>query len=102
MPRPLAASAVADIEAKIAKLLGHEAVKVKPYGRHFLIQMDDNGQPDTVARLTQIDSKTYGISFKSHSGRWEPLPEEGTRDEMVTALVEELGPYLDPANYSSN
>jgi hypothetical protein len=28
---------------------------VKPYGRHFLIQMDDNGEPDTVARLTQID-----------------------------------------------
>ena len=42
MPQPLAAAA--DIEAKIAKILGHEAVKVKPYGRHFLIQIDDNGE----------------------------------------------------------
>jgi hypothetical protein len=29
MPQPLAAAA--DIETKIAKILGHQAVKVKPY-----------------------------------------------------------------------
>jgi hypothetical protein len=57
------------------------------------------GQLDTIARLTQIDSKTYGASFKSHTGCWDPLPEEGTRDKMITMLVKELGPYLDPANY---
>ena len=96
------ALAAADIEKKIGKLVGHEAVKVKPYGRHFLIQIDDNGQPDTVARLTQINTRTYGVSFKSHTGRWEPLPEEGTREEMITVLVDELGPYLDPTNYTSN
>jgi len=100
MPNPSAAAlAAAEIEQKISRLMGHEAVKVKPYGRHFLIQMDDNGQPDTVARLTRLDSRTYGVSFKSHTGRWEPLPEEGSRDEMITVLVDELGPYLDPANY---
>ena len=97
MPQPLAA--VAEIETKIARILGHEAVKVKAYGRHFLIQINDNGQLDTIARLTQIDPKTYGVSFKSHTGRWDPLPEEGSRDEMITLLVGELGPYLDPANY---
>ena len=43
--------------------------------------------------------QTYGVSFKSHTGRWDPLPEEGSRDEMITLLVEALGPYLDPANY---
>jgi hypothetical protein len=42
MPQPLATAA--DIETKIAKILGHEAVKVKSYGRHFLIQIDDNGE----------------------------------------------------------
>ena len=97
MPQPLAAAA--DIATKIAKILGHEAVKVKPYGRHFLIQIDDNGQLDTIARLTQINPKTYGVSFKSHTGRWDPLQEEGSRDEMIAMLVEELGPYLNPANY---
>jgi hypothetical protein len=42
MPQPLAAAA--EIETKIAKILSHQAVKVKPYGRHLLIQIDDNGQ----------------------------------------------------------
>jgi hypothetical protein len=99
MPKPGAALAASDVETKLRKILGHEAVTVKPYGRHFLIQMDDNGQPDTVARITQLDPRTYGASFKSHTGRWDPLPEEGTRDEMITVLAEELGPYFDPANY---
>ncbi len=99
MPKPAAALAASDVEIKIRKILGHDGVTVKPYGRHFLIQMDDNGQPDTVARITQIDSKTYGASFKSHIGRWDPLPDEGTCDEMIAVLAEELGPYFDPANY---
>jgi len=99
MPKPGAALAASDVETKLRKILGHEAVTVKPYGRHFLIQMDDNGQPDTVARITQLDPRTYGASFKSHTGRWDPLPEEGTRDEMIAMLAEELGPYFDPANY---
>ena len=99
MPKPAALLAASDIEKKIRKAIGHEAITVKPYGRHFLIQIDDGGQPDTVARITQIDSKTYGASFKSHTGRWDPLPDEATRDEMITILVDELGPYLDPANY---
>jgi hypothetical protein len=37
--------------------------------------------------------------FKSHTGRWDPLPDEGDRDEMIALVVDELGPYLDPANY---
>jgi hypothetical protein len=67
--------------------------------RKVEVQMDDQGQPDTVARITQLDPRTYGASFKSHTGRWDPLPEEGTRDEMIAVLAEELGPYFDPANY---
>jgi hypothetical protein len=94
-----AALAASDIEKKIQKLLGHEAVTVKPYGRNFLIQMEDNGQLDTLARITQIDSRTYGAAFKSHTGRWDPLPDVETRDEIITILVEELGPYFDPGNY---
>ena len=96
---PAVAIAASDVEKKLRAALGHEAVTVKPYGRHFLIQMDDNGELDTVARLTQINSRTYGAAFKSHTGRWDPLSEEGSRDEMITVLAEELGPYFDPANY---
>lgn len=101
MPKPAALLGAADIEKKLRQALGHDAVTVKPYGKHFLIQLNYDDEPDTIARLTQLDSRTYGAAFKSLTGRWEPLPDEGTRDEMIAVVVEELGPYLDPANYSS-
>ena len=37
--------------------------------------------------------------FRTHTGRWEPLPDEGTRDEMLEIVLEEFGPYLMPDNY---
>jgi hypothetical protein len=99
MPKPAALLGAADVEKKLRQALGHEAVTVKPYGKHFLIQIDHDGEPDTIARITQLDPRTYGAAFKSHTGRWEPLSEEGSRDEMITVVGEELGPYLDPDNY---
>ena len=84
---------------RLRELLGHDKVVVKPYGRHFLVQVEDEASPDTVARITKLDTRTWGASFKSHTGRWDPLPDEGNRDEMITQVVNELGPYLDPANY---
>ena len=101
MPKPAALLGAADVEKKLRQALGHDAVTVKPYGKHLLIQLNYDNEPDTIARITQLDTRTYGAAFKSLTGRWEPLPDEGTRDEMITVVVEELGPYLDPANYSS-
>lgn len=99
MPKPAIVMEAADIEQRLRELLGHDKVVVKPYGRHFLVQVEDEAGPDTVARITKLDTRTWGASFKSHTGRWDPLPDEGNRDEMITQVVNELGPYLDPANY---
>ena len=77
MPKPAALLGASDVEKKLRQTLGHEAVTVKPYGKHFLIQIDNEGEPDTIARITQLDSRTYGAAFKSHAGRWDPLSEEG-------------------------
>ncbi len=99
MPKPAIVMEAADIEQRLRELLGHDKVVVKPYGHHFLVQVEDEASPDTVARIMKLDTRTWGASFKSHTGRWDPLPDEGNRDEMITQVVNELGPYLDPANY---
>ena len=99
MSRPDAVLAAAEVEATLQKILGHHQVKVRPYGHHLLIQMDLGDEVETVARLTEYDSRTYGIGFKSHRRRWEPLPEEGTLEEMTEAVASQLGPYLTPENY---
>ncbi|MCY1223340.1 hypothetical protein D9M72_354620 [compost metagenome] len=52
-----------------------------------------------VARLTELGRNRYGAAFRSHSGRWEPLPGNGTLGEMAEVVVTLLHLYLQPDNY---
>ncbi|MCY1209537.1 hypothetical protein D9M72_211910 [compost metagenome] len=52
-----------------------------------------------VARLTELGRNRYGAAFRTHSGRWEPLPGAGSLDEMAQLVVTLLEPYLQPDNY---
>lgn len=58
-----------------------------------------NLDPIVVARLTELGRNLYGAAFRSHSGRWEPLPGSGPLDEMAQIVVTLLEPYLQPDNY---
>lgn len=88
----------AELQRQLATLTGHGLAHVKPYGKHLLIQMHRGDSFDTIARLTETDRNTYSSAFRSHTGRWEPLP--GTGDLATTAalVVALLAPYFDPDN----
>jgi len=96
MPTFEAKAKAAELQRQIATLTGHDLAQVKPYGKHLLIQMHRNDSVDTIARLTELARNSYSSAFRSHTGRWEPLP--GTGDLATTAdlVVSLLGPYLDP------
>ncbi len=51
---------------------------------------------DTMARLTEIGRNSYEAAFRSHTGRWEPLPGTGNIIEVAVMVVALLAPYLDP------
>ena len=95
MPTLDAQAKAAELQRQIATLTGHELARVKPYGKHLLIQMHRDDGVDTVARLTELGRNAYSSAFRSHTGRWEPLP--GTSDLATTAdlVVSLLGPYLE-------
>ena len=101
MPTPHAQGKAAELQRQLATLTGHQRARVKPYGKHLLIQMHSDGSEenddsvDTVARLTELGRNSYSSAFRSHTGRWEPLP--GTGDLATTAelVVSLLGPSLD-------
>jgi hypothetical protein len=99
MPSPEAVHEAATLQDELRSLLGHQKVGVRPYGQHLLIQMLTDDEPHTVARLTNHGSKHYGAAFRTHSGRWEPLPGGGSRTEAAELVVTLLGAYLDPVNY---
>ena len=94
MPKVETASAAADLQTRLRKILGHNQVSVKPYGDHLLIQMVGEDKSDTVARLTKLDRSTYSAAFRNGSGRWEPLPGTGSSQEMAELVTTLLEPYL--------
>jgi hypothetical protein len=96
MPTLDARARAAELQRQIATLTGHDLAHVKPYGKHLLIQMHSDDGVDTIARLTELARNTYSSAFRSHTGRWEPLP--GTADLATTAdlVVSLLRPYFEP------
>jgi len=74
MPALPAKHYAAELQRQLRSLLGHEQIITQAYGRHLLIKRLDDDEPTIVARLTELARNRYGAAFRSHSGRWEPLP----------------------------
>ena len=97
MPAPLAQARAAELQRHLAELTGHGAAHVRPYGKHLLIQMHRDDSIDTVARLTEVARNQYTAAFRSHTGRWEPLPASAAGLRQSAQLVSTLlAPYLEP------
>lgn len=84
------------LQAALRTLLHHDAVVVRPYGAHLVVDVlyPDGSEP--TARLTSIGDDAFEAAFRNQSGRWEPLPGEGTLDEMAALMVDMLSLYLTP------
>jgi hypothetical protein len=57
MPTPQTQGKAAELERQLATLTGHQSARVKPYGKHLLIQMRSDANDDsvdTIARLTEL------------------------------------------------
>jgi hypothetical protein len=88
-----------ELQRQLRELLGHDQVLTQAYGHHLLIKRLDNQEPTVVARLSELSRNLYGAAFRSHSGRWEPLPGSGSLVEMAQLVVTLLQPYLQLDNY---
>ncbi len=99
MPTPQAQGKAAELQRHLATLTGHQRAQVKPYGKHLLIQIHNDGDNDsvgTIARLTELGRNSYSSAFRSHTGRWEPLPGIGDLAATAGLVVSLLGPYFEP------
>ena len=47
------------------------------YGKYLLIQIRRDDVADIVACLTEVSLNDYPAAFRSHTGRWKPLPAAG-------------------------
>ncbi len=96
MPTASPPNRATELQHLLAELTGHTAAHVRPYGKHLLIQVKRDDSLDTVARLTESSRNRYTSAFRTHSGRWEPLPAAGNMRQTTEAVVSMLASYLDP------
>ena len=99
MPKALSACGISELQRHLCALLGHDQIVTQAYGRHLLIKRLYDQEPTVVARLSELSRNRYGAAFRSHSGRWEPLPGSASLDEMAQVVVTLLQPYLQPDNH---
>ncbi len=79
------------LQAAIHALGDYAHVSVRAGRGHLNIFVAD-GEP--VARCTPFGAGQYGLSFHSHTGRWEPMPFVADLTRLAHDLVGVLGPYL--------
>jgi hypothetical protein len=68
---------------------GHVSVRA---ARGHLTICGDDGAP--VARATPLGAGQFGLSFHTHTGRWEQMPVVADLTRLAHDLVGLLGPHL--------
>ncbi len=97
-PRVEPAPQDADTLQRAIRTLGDYAhVSVRAARGHLSIFVDE-GEP--VARCTPLGAGQYGLSFHSHTGRWEKMPFAADLTHLAQDVVNALGPYLQRWDFS--
>jgi hypothetical protein len=65
---------------------------VKTWGGHLVLGRVDAAGPDPRFRLTPLGGSRYGLSLYDRN-RWDPLPFEGTLNELVDVMNTDLGAW---------
>jgi hypothetical protein len=65
---------------------------VKTWGGHLVLGRVDADGPDPRFRLTPLGGTQYALSLYDRN-RWEPLPYEGTLNELVDVMNTDLGAW---------
>ena len=67
-------------------------MSVKTWGGHLVLGRVDADGPDPRFRLTPLGGGRYGLSLYDRN-RWDPLPYEGTVNELVDVMNTDLGAW---------
>jgi len=89
-------SAMQRAQGQLAKLIEHDAItagmSIRIHGDHLILGRSDPEAPsrtpqdDDRVRLTRLSTRSYGVSVKRHTGRWEKTPFTGNLEDMVATI----------------
>jgi hypothetical protein len=96
LPPPTPADAEA-LRRAIHALGAYSHVAVRAARGHLTIFVDED---TPVARATPLGAGQFGLSFHTHTGRWEPMPIVADLLHLAHDLVGTLAPYLQRSDFS--
>ena len=74
--------------------VGTRGLNVTARGGHLIVGRVDEYGVDPRFRLTPLRAGAYGLSLYRRK-RWEPLPFEGTLQELADSMNDELATWAD-------
>ncbi len=83
---------VPTVQALLDQGVATRGFTVKTRGGHLLLGRVDEAGPDPRFRLTPLGGGRYGLSLYDRN-RWDALPYEGTLNEMVDVINNDLGAW---------
>jgi hypothetical protein len=83
------ATVVPTVQALLDRGEATTGFTVTKRGSHLILGRVDDAGPDPRFRLTTLGGGRYGLSLYERN-RWEPLPYEGTLDELVDVMNNDL------------
>ncbi len=85
-----------DLQMLVAKRESLDYIVVKKHGKSLKLMSEGSNGLEPHARFTRFGSDLWRLELPSHTGRWEQTPFTGPMDEVLDALIESLGWYLEP------
>jgi hypothetical protein len=88
--------AEADALQRLLHERGRTHLRVNSHGDHLIVFSEEDGEPEPRLRLTALPAGRFGVSFRHHTGRWEPADITGSMIEALDAVEALAGWHLDP------
>lgn len=80
----------AELSVQLEKHESTRGMFIRVHGDHLIIGRTEtfDGVEENVdrVRLTRLSSRTFGLSVKRHTGRWERTPFSGPMTDMVDVM----------------
>jgi hypothetical protein len=83
---------VPTIQALVDQSDATRGMTVKTRGGHLVLGRIDEAGPAPRFRLSPLGGGRYGLSLYDRN-RWDPLPYEGTLEELVDVMQTDLGAW---------
>ena len=85
-----------NVQSRLLQASGHTHLNGSVRGRNLTVYSEEDGQREPRLRFTALPGGQYGLSFRHHTGKWEPAPFSGSLEQVIDEVEAHFGWHLEP------